>query len=157
MNEPKENSPQTSDDEIDIDTLDSTDLSLNILIIEDFEASSTIMSSSLRFCRSATCVVAKSGSEALELLRAGTNEFDVILSDVLMPEMNGIELIKRIREFEIATACSPHIIIAMSADEMFSDECMRAGATLFLHKHKKPMCGVFKVLDELRKSRRSSI
>jgi len=157
MNETKEDSPLTSDDENDGESVEMSDCALNILIVEDFEASSTIMSSSLRFCRSATCVVAKSGSEALILLRTGSTKFDVILSDVLMPEMNGIELITKIREFEVATCCPQHIIIAMSADEMFSESCIKAGATLFLHKHKKPMCGVFKVLDELRKSRRSSI
>lgn len=154
-------SPPSSDEEdanvLDLLQSNNFDMSLNILIIEDFKASSTIMSSSLKFCRSATCVVANSGAEALEILVSESIKFDVILTDVMMPNMTGIELIGKIRALEIERAWNKHIIIAMSADAEYSDDCMTAGATLFLHKHKKPMLGVFKVLDDLRNSRRSSI
>lgn len=40
-------------------------------------------------------IVAASGNEALELMR--TNKIDIILSDLYMPEMDGIELLKRVK------------------------------------------------------------
>lgn len=41
-------------------------------------------------------IVARNGKEALELL--AQNHIDLILTDILMPKMNGIEMIRRIRE-----------------------------------------------------------
>jgi two-component system cell cycle response regulator CpdR len=40
---------------------------------------------------------AVNGADALELLRDGISTFDVVLSDILMPEMDGIELAVRAR------------------------------------------------------------
>lgn len=41
-------------------------------------------------------IVARNGKEALELLTQ--NHIDLILTDILMPKMNGIEMIRKIRE-----------------------------------------------------------
>ena len=40
-------------------------------------------------------IVAASGKEALEIIQ--TNNIDIILSDLYMPEMDGIELLKRVK------------------------------------------------------------
>jgi two-component system, cell cycle sensor histidine kinase and response regulator CckA len=45
-----------------------------------------------------TVVTATNGSEALDLLAAKSSEIDMVLSDVTMPEMNGIDLSYRIRD-----------------------------------------------------------
>lgn len=41
-------------------------------------------------------ISAKNGRQALRLLE--TDEFDIILSDILMPEMNGINFVKEVRK-----------------------------------------------------------
>jgi CheY-like chemotaxis protein len=46
--------------------------------------------------RGIECRVVGDGNEALEVLR--TRDFDVILSDVRMPGMNGREFLERLRE-----------------------------------------------------------
>jgi two-component system CheB/CheR fusion protein len=44
----------------------------------------------------ATVSIARSGAEALQILRE--KDFDVILSDISMPEMDGFEFLRRLRE-----------------------------------------------------------
>jgi CheY-like chemotaxis protein len=57
-------------------------------------------------------VKAASGSEALEQL--SSQAFDVVLMDIHMPEMSGIEVLKRIREAEGPMRDTP--VIALTAD-----------------------------------------
>ncbi len=37
---------------------------------------------------------ATDGAEALELIRAGVADLDVVLSDIVMPRMNGVQLLQ---------------------------------------------------------------
>jgi two-component system cell cycle sensor histidine kinase/response regulator CckA len=37
---------------------------------------------------------ARDGAEALELIRAGVADLDVVLSDIVMPRMNGVQLLQ---------------------------------------------------------------
>ncbi|MBO6280424.1 MAG: response regulator [Bacilli bacterium] len=67
----------------------------DILIVDDDEillqtAEQTLIS------LGATTSVAKNGKDALELIK--NNHFDIIILDWKMPDMNGIEVVKRIRE-----------------------------------------------------------
>ncbi|MFK7896351.1 MAG: response regulator [Myxococcota bacterium] len=65
-----------------------------------------------------------------------TGEFDVVLMDVLMPRMDGLEATRRIRDFESREGRSPTPIIALTANA-FSEQiehCMRAGTTLHISK-----------------------
>ncbi len=71
-------------------------------------------------------VLAENGREALEALAKA--EFDVVLMDVQMPEMDGFEATSAIRKIEIATR--NHIpIVAMTARTMIGDRerCLAAG------------------------------
>jgi two-component system alkaline phosphatase synthesis response regulator PhoP len=68
----------------------------------------------------------ESGTEALNL--AMNVDFDYIITDYQMPQMNGIELTKRLRE-----RSSRVVIIGMSADDLGID-FLNAGANDFLQK-----------------------
>jgi CheY-like chemotaxis protein len=59
-----------------------------------------------------TAVPAASGKEALELF--ATARFDVVLLDIHMPEMTGIELLQRLRASSDAGRNTP--VIAVTAD-----------------------------------------
>ena len=73
--------------------------------------------------------VASDGLAALQLLRE--SEFELIISDVTMPRMNGIELLKAAR----ALAPSTEVVIATgNADLPSAIECLRAGAFDLLEK-----------------------
>jgi two-component system sensor histidine kinase/response regulator len=78
-------------------------------------------------------VIANNGQEALDL--ATSDEFDLILMDVQMPEMDGCEATKSIREVEKNTE-SRTPIIAMTAHAMAGDreKCLKAGMDDYLAK-----------------------
>ena len=78
-----------------------------------------------------TC--AATGKEALDKLASAT--FDLVLMDVQMPEMDGLQATAAIRQAEKATG--GHIpIVAMTAHAMRSayDECLQAGMDAYLSK-----------------------
>lgn len=67
----------------------------NILIVDDEQSQRLILSGYLRQ-KGNNIFEASSGSEALKI--TDNNLIDIVLSDFKMPEMNGIELLKKIKE-----------------------------------------------------------
>jgi PAS domain S-box-containing protein len=77
-------------------------------------------------------IAAYNGNEALEILK--NNKVDLILMDIQMPELNGFETTKAIREGKIGGRHIP--IIAMTAYAMTEDKdkCIRAGMDDYISK-----------------------
>ncbi len=75
-------------------------------------------------------IIAENGHIALEIV--GQSEYDLILMDVQMPEMDGIEATKMIR---VCLQKQP-VIIAMTANVMHGDRqaCMQAGMDDYISK-----------------------
>ena len=87
--------------------------------------------------------VAGSGIEALRML--DENPFDLVFMDVMMPEMDGLEATRQIRERQKDRAAHPHyksplIIVAMTASVMPGDreKCLEAGMDDYLAKPVRP-------------------
>jgi len=105
---------------------------LRILVAED-NAVNQMLAVRLLEKRGHSVQVAANGKLALECLQQG--EFDVVLMDVQMPEMGGLEATEAIREKEKRTGA--HIpIIAMTANAMKGDdeECLRHGMDAYVSK-----------------------
>jgi signal transduction histidine kinase/DNA-binding response OmpR family regulator len=105
---------------------------LRILLAED-NAVNQKLAARLLQKRGHTVAVAETGAAALRAL--GEREFDLILMDVQMPEMDGLEATAAIRKGEQATG--RHIpIIAMTAHAMAGDRerCLEAGMDRYLSK-----------------------
>lgn len=76
---------------------------------------------------------ASDGRSALERLHADPNEIDVVLLDILMPELDGYEVLTELKQSE-ATHHIPVIMIS-SVDEAGSVvRCIEAGAADYLSK-----------------------
>ena len=76
---------------------------------------------------------ANDGKEALEILEAHQDEVDIILMDMMMPEMDGYESIAKIRK-ELKLTSIP--ILAVTAKAMIGDreKCIKAGASDYISK-----------------------
>jgi len=83
--------------------------------------------------------VAGTGREAVAAIERRL--YDVVFMDVQMPEMDGIEAARRIREFEQHHGSRPPVtIVAMTANAMLGDreKCLAAGMDDYLAKPVRP-------------------
>lgn len=102
---------------------------LSILLVEDNKMNRMVIQNSMQYFN---CVVteAENGIEALELLKQ--QSFDIILMDIQMPEMDGIEATKIIRnEFKLNT---PIIALTANAFKTEIENCKNAGIDDYLTK-----------------------
>jgi two-component system alkaline phosphatase synthesis response regulator PhoP len=107
---------------------------MKILICEDEEIMLTALEFRLRR-QGYTVVKAEDGREAMEKLR--TEKPDLIIADIMMPHVSGLELIQHIRT-DLNDKETPIIVIsALEYDEIVL-EAFRLGATDFITKPFKP-------------------
>ena len=71
---------------------------LSALLVEDEPFAARLAQSILRQIGVNDIVVARDGAEALELLKTATKTINLVISDWKMPNMNGIELLKTVRQ-----------------------------------------------------------
>jgi signal transduction histidine kinase len=67
-----------------------------VLVVDDSSANRAVLKIMLRKCGVTDVAMAKDGREALAVLREGP-DFDLVLTDLWMPEMDGRELLRAIR------------------------------------------------------------
>jgi two-component system, chemotaxis family, sensor kinase CheA len=77
-------------------------------------------------------LVAENGREALEVLTAHPDT-DLILMDIMMPEMDGFEAIQQIRKLRIFETI-PIIALTAKAMKHSKEECLEAGASDYISK-----------------------
>jgi len=102
-----------------------------ILIVDDDMR--TVYALSALLCAKGVAVqVADTGHAALSVL-AEHPDVELVLMDIMMPEMDGFEAMRRIRQQERLRTLP---IIALTAEAMQTDraQCMEAGATDYLPK-----------------------
>jgi len=107
---------------------------LSILLVEDNVLNQRIVTFSLKKYNH-NVTIANNGLEALD--RFKESQFDVILMDLMMPEMDGLEATVKIRELEIQNNLSARTpIIALTANTMDNDrdKCISYGMDEFMAK-----------------------
>jgi putative two-component system response regulator len=103
----------------------------HILIVDDDEAVRRLIQ---RLCLKIgyTCSLASNGEEALDLLEK--EKVDVVITDIIMPGMDGMELTKKVKErYE-----SDVIIMTGFAEDYAYDEVIEKGGSDFLAKPLNP-------------------
>jgi len=101
---------------------------LSVLVVDDNPAAIAGTADLLRF-RGYRVQVVSSGSEAIQYL--ASNKPDVILMDIQMPIMDGLETTKSIRELGYAVPVIAVTALAMSGDR---ERCLAAGANEYASK-----------------------
>lgn len=106
-----------------------------ILVAEDSEITSRVIKSALAKLGYHKVDVFPNGIEAWKAL-VEQNEADpycLIISDWQMPEMNGLQLLKKIRDYE-ETSQMPFIMLTGVAEKEQVFEAIRAGASAYIAK-----------------------
>jgi signal transduction histidine kinase/ActR/RegA family two-component response regulator len=97
---------------------------LSILVAEDTPINQAFMRALLE-AQGHDVTIASDGAEAIDA--AASRDFDLVLMDVWMPNADGIEATRRIREREGERAHTPIIGLTADATAHQRDECIAAG------------------------------
>ena len=101
-----------------------------ILLVDD-SATTLMMEQMVLRGHPYSVVTAKNGREAVE--RASSEKPDLILMDVVMPEMNGFEACRRIRQ-QPALAGIPIILVTTRGEEGSMETGFQSGCTDYITK-----------------------
>ncbi|MBX2970436.1 MAG: response regulator [Cyclobacteriaceae bacterium] len=120
-------------------------MTTRILLIEDTEDLGENIRDVLRM-EGFNVVWARNGKIGLDTYHEITP--DLIVTDIIMPLMNGLEVVREVRAFEKQTGVSPIPIIILSAKATPEDhaEGLAAGANIYL---KKP-CSIDNLMNAVR-------
>ncbi len=105
-----------------------------ILIAEDSPATQKFISFTLKY-KGHEVTIASDGVEALEKLPQGP--FDLVILDLMMPRMNGLEVLREIKK-RPETSRLPVIILTSERGEPDRQRALTLGATYFLSKPFQP-------------------
>ncbi len=106
---------------------------IRTLIVDDSSVMRKIVERALRQAGLDLLVVheAGSGSEGLELLKA--KSVDLILSDINMPTMDGLEFLRQVRAQNLAPGV-PMVMITTESSEEHVKQAIQAGAQGYIRK-----------------------
>ena len=106
---------------------------IRALIVDDSSVMRTIVERALRQAGLSLAVVheACSGTEGLDLLKA--KQVDLILSDINMPSMDGLEFLRQLRAQDLAPGV-PVVMITTESSEEHVKQAILAGAQGYIRK-----------------------
>jgi CheY-like chemotaxis protein len=110
------------------------DKAIQILLVDDNAVNLLVARMMLKKCfPKAEIVEANSASIALEKLR--TEHFDLVLMDMVMPEMDGMQATQAIRQTFPEPICNmPILALTASANPVDQDRCLASGMNDVVHK-----------------------
>lgn len=103
-----------------------------VLMVEDCLTTAHLQEFALKV-RDFEVETARDGMEALEKLYQDPEKFDLLIADLGMPRMDGLTLVRKLRQHETFSAL-PIIILTSEYEEESKRESLRAGADLYLTK-----------------------
>ena len=110
-------------------------MGLKVLIVEDSKASREFIAATVESISGVEALTTASGFEALKLLPR--HRFDLIITDINMPDINGLELINFVKK-NPNYRDTPLFIITTEGREQDRDRGMALGASEYLVKPFEP-------------------
>ena len=115
-----------------------------VLVIDDTKNIRKLLTTCLEI-KGYKVVTAEDGKSAIDIVRNEKDSIDIIFLDIRMPEMNGTEVLKIIRDMGVKC---PVIIMTAYATVKNAVDCTKLGAVAYLQKPFSPD-RVNSVLDEI--------
>jgi DNA-binding NtrC family response regulator len=103
---------------------------VNIMIVDDNVEALKLLERGLKIAGH-TPIKAASAKEALMHLQSGKAEIDMVLTDYAMPEINGLELLKKIKETQ---PLLPVIMMTAYSEKRMVIEAIRSNCNGFIEK-----------------------
>jgi two-component system, chemotaxis family, chemotaxis protein CheY len=122
---------------------------MKILLVDDSRTMRNIQKNVLKALGDPACAEAGDGLEALTCLAAHPDGFDLMLIDWNMPHMDGLTLIKKLREKDKRT---PIIMVTTEAEKTRIIEAIKAGVNNYVIKPFTPDALLERVKQTLAKS-----
>lgn len=109
-------------------------MALQVMAVDDSKTMRDMISHTLK-SNGYDVLLAEDGKQALEML--GTKKADVVITDLNMPNMNGLDLIKSLRT-QPAYRTTPILMLTTESDETKKAAGKQAGATGWIVKPFNP-------------------
>ncbi len=125
---------------------------MKVLLVEDNFLNQKVVTFHLRK-KNYDVISVDNWRDALEKFKF--ENIDLILMDIMLPEMNGFEITDKIRKYEKITGIQPGIpIIALTANTLDNDKekCLNAGMNDYLPKPFTPE-DLYRVIDQFTSSK----
>ena len=106
---------------------------MKILAVDDDEVILALLLDALELSGFSEVAVCSGANDALAKLEAGDGSYDCILLDIQMPEMNGIDLCRRIRATPRYRSI-PILMLTAMGDKDYIDQAFQAGANDYINK-----------------------
>jgi two-component system chemotaxis response regulator CheY len=103
------------------------------LVVDDFATMRKIVKNVLRQIDITDVTEAENGMPALDILKKGATDFDLIVSDWIMPEMSGIDFLKACKEDE-AIRRIPFVMVTAEAQKDSVLDAIKAGVDSYIVK-----------------------
>ena len=110
-------------------------MKFKVLIVEDSKASRELIAAAVESISGLEAIVTSSGFEALKLLPR--HRFDLIITDINMPDINGLELINFVKK-NPNYRDTPLFIVTTEGREKDRDRGLALGAAEYLVKPFSP-------------------
>lgn len=106
---------------------------IRVLVVEDSRTMQTFLLNLLKK-EDYEVVVAGDGESGIKLFQQGLmegNPFDIVMTDIVMPGMSGLEVLKRVKTLNYDTVV---VVLTSDANVETAIEALNLGANNFLHK-----------------------
>ena len=112
-------------------------MAFTVLIVDDSSSMRAVIKKTIKVSgfNVGQFLTAEDGQDAMKVLSA--EWVDLVLTDINMPNINGIELIKKMKEDEILKAI-PVVIVTTEGSEKVKKQSMDLGASALIKKPFRP-------------------